>query len=104
MVKEEGVVVGHLEAKMRTRRKMKILVLAGTRGMRVSTTPMIKIFEIREEEEEDVDKVQEEEVFVVPIFIAMKKVIAPSNALNAKEGIDRRADGQARVAHVDDDA
>ena len=47
---------------------------------------MIKTLEIREEEVEDVDKVQEEEASVVPVFIAMKKVIVPMNALNAKEG------------------
>ena len=57
MVKEEGVVVGHLEVKMRPRRKMKMWVLAETRGMRVSTAPVIKTLEIREEEVEDVDKV-----------------------------------------------
>ena len=85
-VKEEGVVVGHLEAKMRPRRRMKMWVLAGTKRMRVSTTPMIKTLEIREEEEKDVDKVQEEEPFMVPISIVMKKVIVPLNALNNKEG------------------
>ena len=68
--------VGHLEAEMRPRRKMKMWVLAGTRGMRVSTTPVIKTLEIREEEE----------AFMVPISIAMKKVIMPLNALNDKEG------------------
>ena len=57
MVKEEGVVVGHLEAEMRSRRKMKIWVLAGTRGMRVSSAPVIKTLEIREEELEDMYKV-----------------------------------------------
>ena len=55
-VKEEGVVLGHLEARMRPRRKMKMWVLVGTRGMRVSTTPMIKTLEIREEEVEGVEK------------------------------------------------
>ena len=40
--------------------------------MRVSTAPMIKTLEIREEEIEDVDKDQEEDAFVVPIFIAME--------------------------------
>ena len=78
--------VGHLEVEMRPRRKMKMWVLAGTRGMRVSTTPMIKNLEIREEEVEDVDKVQEEEASMVPIFITMKKVIIPLNSLNDKEG------------------
>ena len=56
-VKEEGLVIGHLEAKMRTRRKMKMWVLVGTRGTRVSTAPVIKTLEIREEEVKDVDKV-----------------------------------------------
>ena len=78
--------VGHLEAKMRPRRKMKMWVLAETRGMRVSTALMIKTLEIREEEVEDVDKVQEEDSFVVPISIVMKKVIVPLNSINDKEG------------------
>ena len=86
MVKEEGAVAGHLEVKMRSRRKMKIWVLAGTRGMRVSTAPMIKTLGIREEEVEDMDKDQEEEASMSPITIAMKKVNVPLNALNDKEG------------------
>ena len=86
MVKEKGAVASHLEVDMRPRRKMKMWVLAETRGMRVSTTPMIKTLEIREEEAEDMDKDQEEEVSMVPISIAMKKVIVPLNALNDKEG------------------
>ena len=65
---------------------MKIWVLEETKGMRVPTTLVIKTLEIREEEVEDVDKVQEEEASVVPIFIAMKKVIMPCNFLNDKEG------------------
>ena len=76
--------VGHLEAKMRSKRKMKMWILAGSRGMRVSTAPMIKTLEIREEEVEDMDKVQEE-AFVALVFIAMKKVIVLLNALNDKE-------------------
>ena len=47
----------HLEVEMRTRRKMKMWVPVETRGMRVSTVPMIKILEIKEEEVEDMDKV-----------------------------------------------
>ena len=86
MVKEEGVVEGHPEAKMRPRRKLKMWVLVGTKGMRVSITLMIKTLEIREEEVEDVDKVQEEEASVIHISITMKKVIVPLNALNNKEG------------------
>ena len=86
MVKEEGVVVGHLKVEMKPKIKMKMWVLAKTKGMRISTAPMIKNLEIREEEVEDVDKDQEEEASVVPIFIAMKKVIVPLNSLNDKEG------------------
>ena len=86
MVKEEGAVVGNLKVEMKPRRNVKMWVLAKARGMRVSTTPMIKTLEIREEEVEDVDKIQEEEAFVVPVSIAMKKVIMPLNALNDKEG------------------
>ena len=86
MVKEEGVVADHLEDEMRRKRKVKMWVLAETRGMRVSTARTIKTLEIREDEVEDVDKDQEEEAFVVPISIAMKKVIVPLNALNEKEG------------------
>lgn len=78
--------VGHLEAEMRTRRKMKMWVPTETRGMMVSIAPMIKTLEIREEEVEDVDKVQEEEASVISIFIAIKKIIIPTNALNANEG------------------
>ena len=84
--KEEGVVVAHLETKMRTRRKMLMWVLAKTKGTRVSTTLMIKTLEIREEEVENMDKVQEEGASMLPIFIAMKKVIISLNSLNAQEG------------------
>ena len=57
MVKEKGAVAGHLEVDMRPRRKMKMWVLAGTRGTRVSIAPMIKNLEIKEEEVEEVEKV-----------------------------------------------
>ena len=78
--------VDHLEDKMRCKRKVKMWVLVETRGMRVSTTPMFKTLEIKEDEVEDVDKDQEEEASMEPIYIAMKKVIVPLNALNDKEG------------------
>ena len=71
---------------MKPRRKMKMWVLAETRGMRVSIALMIKTLEIREEEVEGMDKDQEEEASMVPFSIAMKKVIMPLNALNDKEG------------------
>ena len=77
---------GHLEAKMRTRRKMKMWVPTESRGTRVSTTTVIKTLEIKEEEVEDVDKVQEEEASVVLVSIVMKKVIDSLNVLNDKEG------------------
>ena len=85
-VKEEGAAIGHIEVEMRPKRKIKMWVLANTREMRVSTTPMIKTLGIREEEVEDVDKDQEEEASMEPIFIAMKKVIVHLNVLNDKQG------------------
>ena len=81
VVKEEGEVASHLEAEMR-----KMWVLLETRGTKVSTALVIKTLEIREEEVEDMEKVQEEEAFMVPIFISMKKVIVSLNALNDEEG------------------
>ena len=66
MVKEKGAVAGHLEVDMRPRRKMKMCVLAKTRGMSVSTALIIKTLEIIEEEVEDMDKVQEE--FVIKTY------------------------------------
>ena len=86
MVKEEGAVADHLEDEMGRKRKVKMWVLAETRGMRVSTAPMIKTLEIREDEAEDMDKDQEEEASMVPVSIAMKKVIVPLNDRNDKEG------------------
>ena len=77
--------IGQLEAEMRPKRKMKMWVLADTREMRVSTTPVIKTLKIKEEEVEDVDKDQEEEPSVVPVFITMKKVIVHLNALNDRK-------------------
>ena len=70
-VKEEGEVVDHLEVAMKPKRKMKMWVLAGTRGMRVSTAPMIKTLEIKEEEVEDKDL--EEEASVENFFTMEKK-------------------------------
>ena len=57
VIKKEGVVADHLEDEMRCKRNVKMWVLAKTRGPRVSTAPVIKTLEIREEEEEDMDKV-----------------------------------------------
>ena len=57
VIKEKRAVTSHLEVEMRTRRKMKMWVLAETRGTRVSTAPMIKTLEIREDEVEEMDKV-----------------------------------------------
>ena len=59
VVKEEGLVAGHLEVETRTKRKMKMWLLAKTRGTRVSTTLVIKTLEIREEEAKGMDKDQE---------------------------------------------
>ena len=66
---------------MKLRRKLKMWVPTETREMRVLTAPMIRTLEIREEEVEDM----EDEASMVPISIAIKKVIMPLNALNDKE-------------------
>ena len=86
VVKEEGWWKVIWRPKREPKEKIKMWVLAKTKGMRVSTASMIKNLEIREEEVEDVDKVQEEKAFMVLIFILMKKIIMPTNSLNAKEG------------------
>ena len=85
-IKVEWVVVGHLEAEMRTERKIKMWVPTKIRGTRVSISFLLKTQVIREEDVEDVEKVHEEDAFVVPIFIEMEKVIMPMTTLNAKEG------------------
>ena len=79
MAEEEGVVggvVGLLEAKMRTIRKMKMWVLVEIKGMTVSAAPFIKIMETNEEEEASRQHV----------FIVETKAIELMNALNTKEG------------------
>lgn len=78
--------VGLLKAELRTRIKMKMWVPSETKGTRVSTAPMIKILETKEEEAKEEDKGREEEAFVVHAFTVEKKAIEPMSALNAKEG------------------
>lgn len=46
--KKEGVVVGLLEVKMRTRRRMKMWALVEAKGMTVWTISMIKTMETNE--------------------------------------------------------
>ena len=75
-----------MEAKMmikRTRKRLEVVVK--TRGGTIQIVPMIRIIEIREEEEEG--KELEEEASVENVSTVMKKGIDNLNVLNAKEGM-----------------
>ena len=75
-----------MEAEMMTRRtRMRLEVVARTRGEITQIVSMIKIIEIREEEEEG--KEMEEEASVEIVSTAMKRAIEHLNVLSAKEGM-----------------
>ena len=82
----EGLEDDPMEAAMMTRRtRMRLDVVARTRGEITQIVSMIKIIEIREEEEEG--KELEEEASVEIVSIEMKKGIEHLNVLSAKEAI-----------------
>ena len=75
-----------MEAKMITRRtRMRLEVVAKTRGEINQIISIIRTIEIREEEEEG--KELEEEASVEIVSTAMKKGIEHLNVLSAKEGM-----------------
>ena len=75
-----------MEAKMMTRRtRMRLEVVAKTRGEITQIISMIRIIEIREEEEED--KELEEEASMEIISTTTKKGIKHLNVLNTNEGM-----------------
>ena len=75
---------GLMEAEMMTRRtRMRLEVVARTRGEITQIISMIKITKIREEEEEG--KELEEEASVEIVSTTMKKGIEHLNVLSAKE-------------------
>lgn len=76
---------GLIEAEMKIRRRrMRLPLAVKTRGETISIILMIRIIEIREEEEEGKNLV--EEVFMEPVFTMEKKGIGNLNVLDAKEG------------------
>ena len=75
-----------MEAEMMNKRiRMRLEVVARTRGEITQIVSMIKIIEIREEEEED--KKLEEEASVEIVSTATKKGIEHLNVLSATEGM-----------------
>ena len=80
----EDLVNGLMEAKMMIKKtRMRLEVVARTRGEITQIVSMIRIIEIREEEEEG--KELEEETSMEIVSIAMKKGIEHLNVLSAKE-------------------
>ena len=82
-----------MEVAMMTRRtRMRLEVVARTRGEITQIISMIKIIEIREEEEEG--KELEEEAFMEIVSTIMKKGIEHLNVLSAKEGMIQEMNGR----------
>ena len=89
----EDLAVGLMEAEMMIRRtRMRLEVAVKTRGVTIQITSMIRIIQIREEEEEG--KELGEEVFVENVFIATKKGINHLNVLSTKEGMTEEMNGR----------
>ena len=85
-----------MEAEMMTvRTRMRLDVVAKTRGEIAQIVSMTRIIEIREEEEER--KKLEEEAFMEIVSIAMKEGIKHLNALNAKEGMIEEMSGRLEL-------
>ena len=85
-----------MEAEMMTKRtRMRLEVVARTRGEITQIVSMIRIIEIKEKEEEG--KELEEEAFVEIVSIAMKKGIEHLNVLNAKEGMIEEMNGRVEL-------
>ena len=85
-----------MEAEVMTKRtRMRLEVVARTKGEITQIIFMIKIIEIREEEEED--KELEEEASMEIVSTAMKKGIGHYNILSAKEGMIEEMNGRVEL-------
>ena len=85
-----------MEAEMMTRRtRMRLKMVARFRGEIAQIIFMIRIKEIREEEEEG--KELEEEASIENISSAMKKGINHLNVLNTKEGMIEETNGRVEL-------
>ena len=73
------------------RKRMRLEVVATTRGEITQIVSMIRIIEIREEDEED--KELEEEASMKIVSTAMKKGIEHLNVLSTKEGMIEEMNG-----------
>ena len=92
----EGLVDSLMEAKMMIKRtKMRLEVVARTRGEITQIISMIRIIEIREEEKEG--KELEEEALMENVSIATKKGIDHLNVLSAKEGMIEEMNGRVEL-------
>ena len=77
------------------RTQMRLEVVAKTRGEIARIVSMIRIIEIREEEEEG--KELEEEAFMKIVATAMNKGIEHLNVLSAKEGTIEEMNGRVEL-------
>ena len=85
-----------MEAEMMNKRiRMRLEVVAKTRGEITQIVSMIRIIEIREEEEEG--KELEEEASVEIVSVAMKKGIEHLNVLSTKEGMIEEMNGKVEL-------
>ena len=85
-----------MEAEMMTKRtRMRLEVVARTRGEIIQIISMIRIIEIREEEEEG--KELEEEASMEIVSTTMKKGIKNLNVLNAKERMIEEMNGRVEL-------
>ena len=88
----EDLADGLMEAKMMFKRtRMRLEVVAKTKGEITQIISMIKIIEVREEEEEG------KEVSVEIFSTAMKKGIKHLNVLSAKEGMIEEMNGRVEL-------
>ena len=92
----EDLVDGLMEAKMMIKRtRMRLEVVARTRGEINQIIFMIKIIEIKEEEQED--KELEEEASMEIVSTIMKKGIKYLNVLSTKEGMIEEMNGRVEL-------
>ena len=92
----DDLVDGLMEAKIMIKRtRMRLEVVARTREEITQIIFVIKIIEIREEEEEG--KQLEEESFVEIVSTAMKKGIEHLNDLNTKKGMTKEMNGRVEL-------
>ena len=85
-----------MEAEMMNKRiRMRLEVVAKTRGEITQIVSMIRIIEIREEEEEG--KELEEEASMEIVSTTMKKGIEHLNVLSAKEGMIEEMNGRVEL-------